>query len=117
MDRAGLVEQQIILPRWKRDGLKENINQQYLNWLGTNDAFRLPMRSAMGPQFFFSQCPRIQETRRQLNVRHGRYHAPGGLENDARDVYGINNSDMKIEKSQWNFPVIETNSGDSHNIF
>lgn len=117
MDRAHLIEQQVFQPRWKRDGLKENITQQYLNVWGTDDDFRLPMRSAIGPQFFFSQSPRIQETQRKLNVRHGRYHAPGGLEYDPRDVYGINTSDMKIEPSDWNFPVIESNRGDSHNIF
>lgn len=117
MDRAHLIEQQVFQPRWAKAGIKENVNQQYLNWLGTDDDFRLPMRSAIGPQFFFSQSPRIQETHRKLNVRHGRYHAPGGLEHDPRDVYGINNSDMKIEPSKFNFPVIVSNSGDSHTIF
>jgi hypothetical protein len=97
--------------------MKENRTQQYLNFYGTDDAYRLPMRSGIGSVHFHSQSPRIQETHRALNVRNGRYHAPGGLECDARDVYGLNNSDIKIETSRFNFPVIQANSGPSQGIF
>lgn len=111
MDRAGLIESQSVTTAWQDQSIQEQRLLDYANRFGTQEPSRLPMRRCTGSVFFFSQSDRIQEPERKLNLRASRYHGPGGLQNDSRDMFGIADSRPKIEEYEFHKQEIKSNPG------